>query len=66
MATIWPYKREECSEIPTLSFNPETKVDPDGEDEFIVIEQTPALTEFTLSVTPCNKVSNYYGRNKTE
>ena len=39
MATILFYKREECSEIPTLSFNPETKVDPDGEDKFIVIEQ---------------------------
>ena len=64
MATIWPYKREECSEIPTLSFNPETKVDPDGEDKFIVIQQTPDLTEFTLSVTLPNKVSNYYGRNK--
>ena len=66
MATIWPYKREECSEIPTLSFNPETKVDPEGEDKFIVIEQAPDLTEFTLSVPLTNKVSNYYGRNKNK
>ena len=64
MATIWPYKREECSEIPTLTFNSETKVDRDGEDKFIIIEQTPELTGFTLSVQLPNKVSNYYGRHE--
>lgn len=66
MATIWPYKREECFEIPTLSFNPETKVDLDGEDKFIVIEQNPELTGFTLSVRLSDKVSNYYGRDKNK
>ena len=66
MATIWPYKREECTEIPTLVFNPQTKVDFDGENKAILTEQDPNLTEFSLSVPLLKKVSNYFGKNSKD
>ena len=63
MATIWPYRREECTDIPKLVFNPQTKVDFDGENKIIIIDQDPNLTEFSLSVPLLKKVSNYFGKN---
>lgn len=63
MAIIWPYKREDCSDIPTLGFNPQTKVDFDGENRAILTAQDPHLTEFNLTVPLLKKVSNYFGKN---
>jgi hypothetical protein len=63
MATIWPYRREECTDIPKLVFNPQTKVDFDGENKIIIIDQDRNLTEFSLSVPLLKKVSNYFGKN---
>ena len=64
MATIWPYKRLECLEIPTLNFNTQTKVEPDGDNKVIVTEQDPTLTEFMLSAHLPDSVSKYYGSHK--
>ena len=66
MATIWPYRREECTDIPKLVFNPQTKVDFDGENRAIVTDQDPNLTEFSLSVPLMKKVSNYFGKKSKD
>jgi hypothetical protein len=66
MATIWPYRREECTDIPKLVFNPQTKVDFDGENRAIITDQDPNLTEFSLSVPLMKKVSNYFGKKSKD
>ena len=52
MATIWPYKRLECLEIPKLNFNTQTKVEPDGDNKVIANIVHRVFLDAALFLTP--------------